>query len=131
MIDELLEFELAPSHDAPRIARRWLTESLVPMLAANRVLATAKLLVSELVTNAVTHGRGQITVTAQLSERRLFVEVEDQGDGFECAPRKRELQTAGAGGWGLTVVDAESSRWGTSRGSSRVWFELDRPDSNS
>ena len=97
-------------------------------MLASGVLATAKLLVSELVTNAVTHGRGQITVTAELSGRRLFVEVEDQGDGFEYVLGTRELETAAAGGWGLTLVDAESSRWGASRDSSRVWFELDRPE---
>jgi Histidine kinase-like ATPase domain len=121
-----VEFELTPGLDAPWLARRLLTESLVPALA-DGVLATARLLVSELVTNAVTHGRGLITVRAQLSERRLFVEVVDEGNGFEHVRREPDLETPGVGGWGLTVVDAESSRWGVSRESSRVWFELERP----
>jgi anti-sigma regulatory factor (Ser/Thr protein kinase) len=84
-------------------------------------------LVNELVTNAVTHGRGRITVRAQKSKRRLFVEVVDGGDGFEHALRERDFETPAVGGWGLTVVDAELSRRGTSRDSSRVWFELERP----
>ena len=126
MIDGRLQFELAPGLDAPRLARRWLSESLVLALA-DGILTTAKLLVSELVTNAVTHGRGQITVRAELSERRLRVEVVDEGDGFELSLRARDLETPRPGGWGLSIVDAESSRWGVCRDSSRVWFELERP----
>ena len=90
-------------------------------------LATARLLVSELVTNAVTHGRGRVTLRAELFERRLVVEVIDEGGGFEPELREREFQTPGVGGWGLSVVDAESSRWGLRRGSSHVWFALERP----
>jgi Histidine kinase-like ATPase domain len=126
VIDAPFEFELTPGLDAPSLARRLLTQSLMPALA-NGVLDTAELLVSELVTNAVTHGRGRITVRAQLSERRLFVEVVDEGDGFEPVLRERDSTTPEVGGWGLTVVHAESSRWGVSRDSSRVWFELERP----
>ena len=126
MIDAPLEFELAPGVDAPWLARRLLTESLVLTLE-DGVLATARLLVTELVTNAVTHGHGPITLRAQLSEHRLFVEVVDDGGGFEYVLRERDCETPVAGGWGLTIVDAESSRWGISRDSSRVWFELERP----
>ena len=127
MINGALEFELTPGLDAPRLAKCLLTQSLMPALA-NGVLDTAKLLVSELVTNAVTHGRGRITVRAQLSERRLLVEVVDEGDGFEPVLRERDSDTPEVGGWGLTIVDAESSRWGVSPDHSRVWFELERPE---
>ncbi len=126
LIDAPLEFELTPSLDAPWLAKRLLTQSLMPALT-NGVLVTAKLLISELVTNAVTHGRGRITVRAQLSERRLFVEVVDEGDGFEPVLRERDSEAPEVGGWGLTIVDAESSRWGASADSSRVWFELEWP----
>jgi anti-sigma regulatory factor (Ser/Thr protein kinase) len=120
------EFELAAGVDAPGAARRLLTEWFAAVLA-DGTLTTARLLVSELVTNAVTHGRGQITLRAQLFERRLLVEVIDEGHGFERELCKRDFQTPGVGGWGLSVVDAESSRWGLRRDSSHVWFELERP----
>lgn len=103
-----------------------LTDWFAPALA-DGTLATARLLVSELVTNAVTHGRGRVTLRAQLFERRLLVEVIDEGEGFEHELRDRDFQTPGVGGWGLSVVDAESSRWGLRRDSSHVWFELERP----
>ena len=120
------EFELASGVDAPGFARQLLTQWFTSTLAEG-TLTTARLLVSELVTNAVTHGRGGITLRAQLLERRLLVEVIDEGDGFERAARDRDFQAAGVGGWGLSVVDAESSRWGLRPDSSNVWFELEPP----
>ena len=126
MIGGPFEFELTPDVDAPGVARRLLRDWFAPVLA-DGTLTVARLLVSELVTNAVRHGRGAITLRAQMFERRLFVEVIDEGDGFEDDLRERESQASEAGGWGLSVVDAESSRWGLRRGGSHVWFELERP----
>jgi anti-sigma regulatory factor (Ser/Thr protein kinase) len=118
------ESELASGVEAPGAARRLLTEWLAPGLA-DETLATARLLVSELVTNAVTHGRGTITLRAHMSERRLLVEVLDQGGGFERELPERDFQRPGTGGWGLRLLEAESSRWGLRRDSSHVWFELE------
>jgi anti-sigma regulatory factor (Ser/Thr protein kinase) len=87
-------------------------------------LHTTKLLTSELVTNAVLHGRGQILMRAMLDPDRVRVEVVDEGRGF-----RHHLQARDVGalrGRGLAIVDAESSRWGICEGSTRVWFELDR-----
>jgi anti-sigma regulatory factor (Ser/Thr protein kinase) len=121
------ECELASGVDAPGAARRLLTQWFGAVLA-DGTLTTARLLVSELATNAVTHGRGRITVRAQLVGLRLRVEVIDEGDGFEFALRdERDFHMPGVGGWGLGVVDEESSRWGVRRDKSNVWFELERP----
>src|ERR1700744_4212302 len=103
------ECDLASGVDAPGAARGLLTEWFAPVLADD-TLTTARLLVSELVTNAVTHGRGRVTLRAQVFERRLRVEVIDEGDGFECE-LERDFQRPGVGGWGLSLVDVESSRW--------------------
>ena len=59
------EREFALGVAAPEGVRRLLTERFAPVLAAG-TLTTARLFMSEMVTNAVTHGRGQITVRAQL-----------------------------------------------------------------
>ncbi len=120
------EFVLPRSVNGPGIARRLLADWFGPALAS-RTLATARLLVSELVTNAVRHGRGRITLRAELFEDRLLVEVIDEGEGFEHELREPVLEQTGAGGLGLSIVDAESSRWGIRRGTTHVWFELERP----
>jgi serine/threonine-protein kinase RsbW len=81
----------------------------------------AKLLVSELVTNAVVHGTGVITLRASIDENRLLVEVIDEGSGSERVARQHDLHQLG--GLGLSVVDAEASRWGVHAG---TWFEIER-----
>lgn len=126
MVGALFERELASGVEAPGVARSLLTEWFASVLA-DGTLATARLLVSELVTNAVTHGRGRITLRAQLARRRVLVEVIDEGGGFEHKLGGGGFQTRGVWGWGLSVVNAGASRWGVSRDRSRVWFELERP----
>ena len=120
---EPFEFELPRDVDAPAVARRLLADWFAPVLGEGTV-AAARLLVSELVTNAVRHGRGKITLRARLSEDRLGVEVVDEGTGFDREVRERDFDRIGAGGWGLSIVDTESARWGVGEGTSRVWFEL-------
>jgi anti-sigma regulatory factor (Ser/Thr protein kinase) len=114
----MLQVNLPHSVQAPGIARRSLADWLTPAVDADE-LDAARLLVSELVTNAVVHGRGEITLRATL------VEVIDEGRGFELTVR--QLDFASIGGRGLAIVDAESSRWGIHEGTTHVWFELERP----
>ena len=102
-----------------RALREWLAPHLQP-----DELETATLLTSELVTNAVRHGKGQVTLRASLDDDRLLVEVIDGGRGLEQAFRHREFEEIG--GWGLKIVDSASSRWGTHEGTTHVWFELER-----
>jgi hypothetical protein len=87
-------------------------------------MATAELLASELVTNAVMHGRGRITLSARSDDKRLLVGVEDEGAGFKLTSAPPAPGTEG--GWGLCLVDSESSRWGAYEGNTHVWFELAR-----
>lgn len=120
----MLEVKLPHTPEAPAIARRCIVRWLAREVEADE-LQTAKLLVSELVTNAVVHGHGEITLRATLDEDRLLVDVIDQGQGFEGAVRQRDF--ASVGGRGLAIVDAEASRWGIHEGTTHVWFELERP----
>ena len=127
MGDDVLDVELARATTAPRTARRIVTERFADELS-DQYLDTVRLLVSELVTNAVIHGRGRITLRAsRLNGDRLLVEVIDEGSGLEAAVRERDFEDPRAGGRGLTIVDAESSRWGIRKGTTHVWFELERP----
>ena len=120
----MLEVSLPHTVHAPGIARRSVVDWLAPAVDAEQLRA-ARLLVSELVTNAVVHGRGAITLRATLDEDRLLVEVVDEGGGFERTIRQRDFTSVG--GRGLAIVDAEASRWGVHGGTTHVWFELERP----
>jgi anti-sigma regulatory factor (Ser/Thr protein kinase) len=120
----MAELALARASSAPAAAREWLSLSFGDHLERDE-LDQAKLLVSELVSNSVMHGRGEIVVRAQLDEERLLVEVTDEGSGFEREIRARDFDRVG--GWGLMIVDAVASRWGVHEGTTHVWFELERP----
>jgi anti-sigma regulatory factor (Ser/Thr protein kinase) len=87
-------------------------------------LDTGELVVSELVTNAVVHGAGQIRLTVDLDEDRLRVEVTDEGSGFEHAVRGIPFHEVR--GRGLAIVDAAASRWGIHEGTTHVWAEVER-----
>ena len=89
-------------------------------------LAELRLLVSELVTNAVRHGppRGtEVELEVRLEGPRARVDVIDGGRGF--VPPGPPPDPGRAGGWGLVVVDRLADRWGveTDRGT-RVWLEF-------
>jgi anti-sigma regulatory factor (Ser/Thr protein kinase) len=115
--------ELPRTPEAPGLARRALSEWYLSALD-NQELHQAKLLTSELVTNAVLHGQGKIMLKAALDEDRLLVEVCDEGRGFEQESRPRRFEDLR--GRGLAIVDAEASRWGLHDGSTHVWFEIER-----
>ncbi|GAA2466269.1 hypothetical protein GCM10010405_58530 [Streptomyces macrosporus] len=86
---------------------------------------TAELLVSELVTNALRHGEGDIRLRLLL-DRTLVCEVWDAG---LVQPRRRRARDTDEGGRGLQLVDLLSAGWGsrrTPRGKI-VWFELSLP----
>lgn len=102
-----------------RAVERWFGALLEPSELGN-----VKLLTSELVTNAVVHGTGKITLHARFHDERVLVDVVDEGHGFERALRKRDFDDVG--GRGLTIVDATASRWGIHEGTTHVWFELQR-----
>lgn len=67
------------------------------------------LLVSELATNALVHGKGQVELRLRLTRDRLVVECEDGGHHL---PRRRQAGVDDEGGRGLLLVSALSDRWG-------------------
>ncbi|MYS44952.1 SpoIIE family protein phosphatase [Streptomyces sp. SID5998] len=88
---------------------------------------TTELLVSELVTNALRYGEGEIRLRLLL-DRTLVCEVWDSG---LVQPRRRRARDTDEGGRGLQLVGLLSAAWGsrrTPRGKT-VWFELPLPDS--
>lgn len=84
--------------------------------------ARAALVVSEMATNAVEHGRGDFEVRVDTGPP-LRIEVADHSSEL---PRRRPLSLWSEGGRGLHVVDRLSSRWGTTQSPNGkvVWAEL-------
>jgi anti-sigma regulatory factor (Ser/Thr protein kinase) len=92
------------------------------------VVQTAELLVSETVTNAVTHGvavdGATIDVEGQVLTGRVRVEVTNCGAAFDHVP---DLPSdTDPHGRGLFLVDQMARAWGSDHAASatRVWFEI-------
>ncbi len=120
-----LELTLAPEPDSVAEARTKVCDALDSVLA-DGTAETLKLLVSELVTNAVRHGGDGRPVELRVRwNADVRVEVCDHGDGFTPAPRVGALDEPG--GFGLYLVGRLADRWGveTSDGTT-VWFVLRR-----
>lgn len=84
-----------------------------------------ELMVSELVSNALTHGAGAISVQVSLDGAQMRLEVSDDG-AIEDRPH---LDPRTVGGWGLRFVDELADSWGTAihEGSTLVWAVMRTP----
>jgi anti-sigma regulatory factor (Ser/Thr protein kinase) len=114
--------ELPATPAAGAAVRRELVRRLGDRATAEQ-LGTLRLLVTELVTNAVMHAAAPpILVDVRLDRGRVRVEVHDHGAGFEKhTPKPRGAE----GGYGLYLVEQMTERWGVERrGDTRVWFEM-------
>lgn len=115
-----------PKSPAASAAARQLVDELGSELPES-TLDDARLLVSELVANAVEHAAadGEVQVRVDLADGRLRVEVTDSGPGFTYVPRRGDARDER--GWGLHFTSLVASRWGIEQRPTVVWFELDRP----
>lgn len=131
---------LAPTTDAPAQAR----SALRAALHDDDRFDVAALGLSELVTNALMHGRSRrgsgsdepIELRIATEADSLRIAVRDTGGGFDAADsdaRRRDrltTRTAGErpaeGGWGLEIVAAIAADWGVERSGDGtvVWFAL-------
>jgi anti-sigma regulatory factor (Ser/Thr protein kinase) len=115
--------ELPPEPGSPAVAREFVTAALRHSRVAPETVDVARLLTSELVTNAVMHAGTPITVSVRVTERRVHVTVDDAEVTCPSPAGDAELDTHGRG---LTIVDRLAHHWGVDRrqeGKS-VWFEL-------
>ena len=105
-------------------ARRFVETTLEDWDCADS-LEVVKLLVSELVTNAVVHAGSDAEVVVQLTPMVLHIEVMDQSP---VMPVLRKPGTGDTSGRGLALVDNYASAWGTRRlaNGKAVWFEVPR-----
>lgn len=101
---------------ARELMRSW---ALLP-----EVVDTATLLASEMVTNGLVHGRGDVELRLRLTRDRLVLEALDEGRHM---PRRRRANDDDEGGRGLHLVAALADRWGFRAvdDGKVVWAEID------
>ena len=118
-------FTVAPAPAAVADARERVMALAEPFVADAR-MGDLRLVISEVITNAVRHGGlGDLLVAVTPKRDYLCVQVTDTGDGF--APRPRAYAPDDNGGFGLFLIERLTRRWGLTREDSntRVWFEFD------
>jgi anti-sigma regulatory factor (Ser/Thr protein kinase) len=123
---QTLELTLPPEPGSVAEARSRVLDAVGPDLGDDGQVETLRLLVSELVTNAVRHGDHDHPVEIHaMWNAEIRVEVIDHGHGFSPAPRAGELDEPG--GFGLFLVGRLADRWGVETDTAtRVWFVLRR-----
>jgi len=145
-----LDREIPATLSAPSTARTAVRSVLANHPVALGRLEALTLLVSEIVSNAVTHAQApegsQIELSVAVTASFTRILVSDAGAGFEPtaaalpdlaavtarSPAAADFSTPSrgaraGGGYGLALLDALASRWGTLHAPGRfsVWFELD------
>lgn len=115
--------EFSPERDAPRAARRFVEEALEHWGYRSSLVDDARLLVSELVTNAVIHARSRLSVSIRSGRPSVRLSVRDD------SPRPPTLRAPApntASGRGLQIVAAVSRNWGVeaTRDGKTVWVEV-------
>ena len=116
---------LSPEPPSAARARRFVEETLARWQCED-LLDTVKLLVSELVGNAVAYARSDVEVAVKLLPDRLRIEVADESADWL---RRRAAPGDAVSGRGIDVVETLAESWGVTprRGGKAVWFELPRP----
>jgi anti-sigma regulatory factor (Ser/Thr protein kinase) len=100
------QFPALPVH--ARMARIWLEAWMADRALGPDTAYRAAVAFSEVVTNAVLHGRGLITVSARIEHGALECEV---GDGASDLPVVYEAGDDDEHHRGLSLVDALTSEW--------------------
>ena len=121
---DLIHLEVPCDRDAPHVVR----DAIDRLDELRQVREDARLLASELVTNAVLHSgcraEDLIEVRAAITPHGLLISVDDPGGGGQN-PRLRPADDSGLGGFGLRLVSRLARRWGWDRPNGhRVWAEL-------
>lgn len=104
-------------------ARAFVREALTN--ASDTERDKAELIVSELVANALEHGKGEIAVRVIARDREQLISVDDDEP---TEPVLTEIDPGSARGRGVLIVDRLSSRWGvapTKTGGKSVWAVID------
>ncbi|MFD3875164.1 ATP-binding protein [Streptomyces sp. NPDC058623] len=112
--------EPLPEADARRVGHmRRVVAALLRHLAPDSLVDTAELIVSELVTNALKHGKGEVQVSMVLTATHVRLAVSSAHPGGR--PEVRAAAPDDECGRGLALVEALSDEWGTSDAGTETW----------
>ena len=115
---------LARETRSASVARSWLRGFLDDAGLPDPVQADAALVISELVTNALRHGLGEIVARATIGDDgHVDVSVTDSGSEL---PELQAVDPERIGGVGLHVVAQVSDEWGVAQfpGGKTVWARI-------
>ena len=128
-VQRRIQADLPPTRRAPAAARALLDELLHAWGERDHddLADDARVVVTELVTNAVLHAGGDGTLHLEISAGDDGTLVAVVVDGSAGRPVPRDPTTSDEGGRGLQIVDHLASRWGVEEiesGGKQVWAEL-------
>jgi hypothetical protein len=114
---------LPPTESSPRAACEFTRETLASWRLAS-ALDNVEVIVNELVTNAVLHAEGAVTLELSVDGGCVHIEVSDDSAAM---PSERPFSDSRPNGRGLGIVAALSTAWGTSpapTGGKMVWADV-------
>jgi anti-sigma regulatory factor (Ser/Thr protein kinase) len=118
--------QLPPDAESAGAARRFVDANHDGLDPA--VVADAQLLTSEIVSNALQHGRPNITLAVRVALPGIGVTVTDDGAAFPQVPL-HPPDSSSPSGRGMLIIDAIASAWGVvpkvPPPGKAVWFELE------
>jgi len=114
---------LAPDPATVRGAREVVAQQCHRAGIAVDVCETALLLTSEVVTNAVLHGRSEVRLRVVVTPGVLHVEV---GDDNSRHPQRASPDDGALDGRGMAIIDVLATRWGVrdTPNGKVVWFDV-------
>lgn len=109
-------------------ARRFLETTFADWGVTEDLAEQALIVVSELVTNALTHARSGCQVRLAMTESAVRIAVVDHGEG---TPDPQPFSSTRSHGRGLHIVGALSTVWGVDRApeGKMVWADMSRATS--
>lgn len=123
-LDVAASLRLPAQPQSAASARRFITDFCAAAQLPTEICQTAALLVTELVTNAIVHGRTSATMEIHRPSDRLRVAVRDDNPGLPEIGDHFDVDAVS--GRGLTIVSLLAADWGIEvlGDGKAVWFEL-------
>jgi hypothetical protein len=120
-----MHLHLPPLPTSPAVARS-LVQYACGSWRLDRMADRARLIVSELVSNAVVHAGTELDVTVVLRGDLLFLQVRDRSVRLPRSPAPGMVSPRAEHGRGLHLVDSLATSWGSSAGphGKTVWATI-------